>query len=383
MARTTSIEVDTLNHQVLVGVVPRGKRGSAKGEFHYPSSVAVFNGRAYVADSWNHRIQVFDLPEWRFAFEFGDFFCPRWIGVVHDHGKPLLFIVDSNNARLCWHEPGDGRRAGIFDFRSRRFPVSAQVLDSETIEVVFEDDHREVLDIESLIRPPFWTTRLDKPISIVRDVRGFVYVSDYGRRTVEKFSADGAFVGEVLGPDVLTLPGKMVMNGDDLLVADRPANAVFVYNTVNQSARKWEHTFDAPGFIGRSGAGEIWAGTYTMAPDPAGAKFEVFTSGYRFLRTVIFSDVHQPTSIAFAGNRILIADQAARNVMTYRCDYSFAGTLRDQPYDVPVWSVSHDGIGQVYVGAGPIVDLLSAPDLNRLYYIDFESAAIRYNPLEG
>src|SRR5438552_11306886 len=119
MTRMPSIEVDTLHHQIVVGVVGRGRLGSRPGEFHYPSSVAVVNSRAYVADSWNHRVQVFDLPDWKFAFEFRDFFCPKWIEVVHDSGGPLLFVVDTNNARICFHEP-DGRRVGTFDLGTRR-----------------------------------------------------------------------------------------------------------------------------------------------------------------------------------------------------------------------------------------------------------------------
>src|ERR1700733_4852074 len=142
MTRIPSIEVDTLHHQIVVGVVGRGRRGSKPGQFNYPSSVVVVNNRAYVADSWNHRVQVFDLPDWKFAFEFGDFFCPKWIEVVNDRMGPLLFVVDTNNARLCFHRL-DGSRAGTFEFENRRFPVAAHVLNSEEIKVVFEDDSFE------------------------------------------------------------------------------------------------------------------------------------------------------------------------------------------------------------------------------------------------
>ena len=38
--------------------------------------------------------------------------------------------------------------------------------------------------------------RLDKPVCLVRDDRGFIYVSDFGRRTVEMYDTAGSFVGE-------------------------------------------------------------------------------------------------------------------------------------------------------------------------------------------
>jgi DNA-binding beta-propeller fold protein YncE len=378
MTRIPSIKVDTLHHRIVVGTVGRGRRGSKPGEFHYPSSVAIVNNRAYVADSWNHRVQVFDLPDWKFAFEFGDFFCPKGIEVVNDRLGPLLFVVDTNNARLCFHQL-DGRRIGTFKFETRRFPVAAHALNSETIKVVFEDDSFEILDIEFMVRPPWWTTRLDKPISIVSDDRGFVYVSDYSRRTVEKFDADGEFIAEVLGPDVLSLPGPMVMNGNDLLVADRLASAVFIYNTIEQTARRWDYSFDGPGVIGRDGEGAIWVGTHTLQPDSGGTVITVFTADYRFVRTVTFREVHQPTSVAFTSDRILIADRAARNIFSYALDGTFTGPLREQPYDNPVWSVRNDGCGHIYVATGPVGDVLWSAALNRLYYIDTENSAVGYS----
>ncbi len=40
-----------------------GSKGTGPGEFHYPKCVEILNGTAYVVDSWNHRVQLFRLPE--------------------------------------------------------------------------------------------------------------------------------------------------------------------------------------------------------------------------------------------------------------------------------------------------------------------------------
>src|SRR5262249_47176051 len=131
-------------------------------------------------DSWNHRMQAFDLPDWKFTFKFRDLFCPKWIGAVDTGKGPVLCVVDTNNARLCFHQP-DRQQISTFEFGTRRFPVFARVVDADTLEVSFEGGTSKFLDIESIVWRPWWLTRLEKPISVVRDSRGFIYASDFGR----------------------------------------------------------------------------------------------------------------------------------------------------------------------------------------------------------
>jgi hypothetical protein len=371
-------EADTLNHCVRFGDVAHGKLGRGPGEFHYPASVAVLDNRAYVADSWNHRVQAFNLPDWQFVFEFGDFFCPKWIGVVEDRSAPLLAIIDTNNARICFHRP-DGRRVAVCDFEYRRFPISARPVGPGVLDIVCEDDHVEMLRISDVIRPRWRTSRFDKPISLARDRSGSIYVSDIGRRVVEKFDADGNFIAQILRPEVLKESGRMIMNDHDLIVTDRAANHVVLYDTVAGKHRIWECSFDRPGFLGRDPVGQIWVGTYFDRPNTEGASFSVFDSGYRFLRNVKFAEALQPTAISFASDRILIADQASRNVLTFSYAGTFEGFIRDDPYESPVWTIATDGESHLYVGTGAIADLFWAPDLNRLYYIDLENSAVRYS----
>jgi hypothetical protein len=204
-------------------------------------------------------------------------------------------------------------------------------------------------------------------------------VSDIGRRVVEKFDADGNFIAEILGPEVLKESGRMIMNGNDLIVTDRAANHVVLYDTVGGEHRIWEFSFDSPGFLGRDSVGQIWVGTYVDHPNAVGASFSVFDSSYRFVRNVEFAAARQPTFISFASNRILIADQDARNVLTFSYTCSFEGFIRNDPYESPVWTIATDDKSHIYVGTGAIADILWAPDVNRLYYIDLESSAVRYS----
>jgi len=55
---------DFNNHRIILqqreGVVAFGKEGHGEGKLYYPTDVAFFAGKIYVADAYNNRIQVFD-----------------------------------------------------------------------------------------------------------------------------------------------------------------------------------------------------------------------------------------------------------------------------------------------------------------------------------
>jgi DNA-binding beta-propeller fold protein YncE len=67
---------DTLRHQVLVLgfdgslILAIGRRGSAPGEFNFPTSLTLAGGNLYVVDAMNFRVQSF-TPDGRFLNTFG------------------------------------------------------------------------------------------------------------------------------------------------------------------------------------------------------------------------------------------------------------------------------------------------------------------------
>jgi hypothetical protein len=371
--------VDTLHHRINTGGRLLGRQGKAPGEFFYPSAVVVAGNRAFIADSWNHRVQVFDLPAWTFALEFGDFFCPRWIGAAEYRGKPLLIVVDTNNDRICFHDL-TGERLGTFCFQSRRFPVSARVVLPGAIEVAFEDGRTETYMIEALINSKPWKAGFVHPVSIVRDPFGCLYVADDGQRVVEKFDRDGSRVGEVLGPAQLAAPRKMVLNGNDLIVMDRGSRSVAIWDTTALRYRPWDCGLGGADIAGCDPGGAIWIGFRPEEPDSRGATFLVFDPQYRFQRRVIFRESFQPTGIAFSGDLVLISDQTAQNVFVFRQSGELSGLLNDTPGPEPIWSVRVDA-GRTDIAAGPIADVLYLPDSMSLYSLGFSGGVIMRTPL--
>ncbi len=129
---------DELNHRILIQDSTGALRPAA-GQFRYPRAVTVHGGAAFVADSWNHRIQAFQLPEWKFLFDFGGFCCPSSIAVMNG----LLVIADTNNRRLSFHKP-DGTFQ--FDYALSGFPRRVGVNADGSIAVCYDDGASETLE---------------------------------------------------------------------------------------------------------------------------------------------------------------------------------------------------------------------------------------------
>jgi hypothetical protein len=89
--------VDELNSRLLVQdgsglrIVP--------ADLRYPKSATILGSKAFVADSWHHRVLAFSLPALKVDFEFTGFFCPSWIEVMNG----MLVVADTNNCRLSFH----------------------------------------------------------------------------------------------------------------------------------------------------------------------------------------------------------------------------------------------------------------------------------------
>ena len=110
--------VDTVGHRVHVFDVDGkqrfsfGKRGDGKGEFNYPTHVAVdAEGNIYVMDSLNFRVQIFD-GKGAFLSLFGGNGTS-----IHDFIKPKGIAVDSEGH--IWVSDGLRNSIQVFDRKGR------------------------------------------------------------------------------------------------------------------------------------------------------------------------------------------------------------------------------------------------------------------------
>jgi len=100
---------------------------SDNSRFRIPSGLAFdhHRGLLLVADTYNHRVQVFSSDDGSFVSKLGEyghqpgqFNCPGGIAIDHDHDR--IFIVDTSNSRVqLWSRSDQSFLSCIDNYRSR------------------------------------------------------------------------------------------------------------------------------------------------------------------------------------------------------------------------------------------------------------------------
>jgi DNA-binding beta-propeller fold protein YncE len=125
--------VDRFGHRIFIYnpqgilIAAPGGCGAGAAQFHYPADVAVSaQGRAYITDSWNHRIQVIDTATWQFVPIFarpgrepGELLEPR--GILCAGGR--ILVSERENHRLSFFD-----EQGRFQETRSRLPGLRQPL---------------------------------------------------------------------------------------------------------------------------------------------------------------------------------------------------------------------------------------------------------------
>lgn len=226
------------------------------GQFNEPWGVAIDSeGRIFVADTWNGRIQVFDstgrfLRKWGFfnttQGQLGDplaLFGPR--GLAIDAGGNLL-VADTGNKRILQFTPdgellrqagGGGAMLGLFE------EPTALALDPRDGSIYVADAwNRRIQKLDpNLVAIAEWPVASwgsqnlwHKPYVAVAD-NGDVYVTDPENYRVIVFNSAGgikaAFGGFGLEPGRFALPNGLAWDAVNrtLLVADADAHRVQIF----------------------------------------------------------------------------------------------------------------------------------------------------------
>ena len=182
-----------------------GGEGAGPGRFRQPCQVAVMGDEVYVADTWNGRIQVFDL-EGRYQREWGgDLFGPRGVAAggdarvyVADTGNHRVRVFDSvGHQQTAWgglgNEPGQFREpTGI--------AVDAQgtvfVCDNGNARVQMFDGAGRFLGAFPV---PGWRVEVYSEPKIALDEAGLVWVTVPLLREVRAYGRDGTVKRTIVG----------------------------------------------------------------------------------------------------------------------------------------------------------------------------------------
>lgn len=228
-----------------------GEPGEAPGQFREPWGIAVDRqGRVYVADTWNHRIQVFDaqgrwLTQWgglvdnagRASGGEGRFYGPRGLA-LDEQGR--LYVADTGNKRIQVFDAG-GRFVAQFGGAGAlpgqlNEPVGL-AFDSQGTIWVADTWNRRVQQLTAQGQPlrqwpvPGWEGEsiANKPYLVV-DAAGIVYVSDPENHRLLLFRGDGTPLAVWrLAGGALNLPTGLALDAEGrLLVADSANDRIVV-----------------------------------------------------------------------------------------------------------------------------------------------------------
>ena len=178
-----------------------GEYGSGPLQFNTPTGVAIspITGQVYVADWWNHCIQVLN-SDLTFSYSFGSAGSAN--GQFHNpchiafDSQGLVYATDWGNHRIQNFSP-DGRFMATFGSRG------------------------------------FFPRQLKGPWGITIDTTGtgLVYVSEEGNDRISVFTSDGVFVGrEGSNIDQFNTPKGIIFNKEGFLyICDRVNKRVVVY----------------------------------------------------------------------------------------------------------------------------------------------------------
>ncbi|HHJ05950.1 MAG TPA: hypothetical protein ENK24_00455 [Anaerolineae bacterium] len=191
-----------------------GSNGQGEGQFVNPRALTVSpQGQIYVADSGNHRVQVFD-QNGNFLKQWGGEEGPApgqlteiWGIAVSEDGK--VYVSDTWNHRVQIFDE-DGNYLSEFG--------------------LFADTQGDV----NAAPGNFWGPR-----DILLDRDGNLYVADTGNKRIQKFTPDGQFLGAWGGGGIT--PGRFE---EPVGLATDSAGNIYVADTWNRRVQKFDSSFN-------------------------------------------------------------------------------------------------------------------------------------------
>ncbi|XP_057336422.1 RING finger protein nhl-1 isoform X1 [Microplitis mediator] len=208
------VVADSSNHRVQVFdgngnfIKEFGTYGSGEGEFDCLAGVAVNRiGQFIIADRYNHRIQVLD-PSGRFLRAFGSQgtgdgrFNYPW-GITTD-ALGFIYVCDKENHRVQVFQ-SDGTFVGKFGSCGSgrgqlEHPHYIAVSNTNRVIVSDSNNHRiQIFDVGGRVLTAFGSEGSDDgqfkfPRGVAVDDQGYIIVADSGNNRIQIFTPEGAFL---------------------------------------------------------------------------------------------------------------------------------------------------------------------------------------------
>ncbi len=213
--------------------------GAAPGLLNLPRNVAVSDDGAFlVADSGNHRIQVF-APDGSLVTQWGsscELYTADLPGCVDPDGAGPLELGDGQMREPWGIAVGPQGNIYVADTWNHRILVFDRAAKQLAKWGTFATTNGEAVGGESA----FWGPR-----GLAIDGAGNVFVADTGNKRIQVFDAAGAFLGQFGGGGVVE--GRFDEPVGLALIPrpnGEPGGTLFVADTWNRRVQKFEVTFD-------------------------------------------------------------------------------------------------------------------------------------------
>lgn len=230
-----------------------GEPGREAARFSEPRGLACDSaGNLYVADTKNHRIQVFD-PAGRPLRAFGskgpgDGQLNEPCGVAVD-AQGDVWVADTWNARIA-HFSADGAwRGAIVDLEKPFFGPRAVAVSRGAVCVADTGNKRIVRFDPNGRRLNDWggngngPGQFVEPVGLAADAAGNLYVADTGNHRIQVFDPEGKFVRQftVFGwKDFYTEPYIALGPAGTVFVTDSTAGRICLYDAQGVVKRTWK-----------------------------------------------------------------------------------------------------------------------------------------------
>ncbi len=183
-----------------------GQEGAGDGEFQNPVGIGIDEkGTVFVADTSNHRIQIFDTKgAFKSSFQvISEEVLIRPIDIAVDPNTDELYVTGNNNHKLMVFDQSgkllrewgrNGEDVGEF-----RFPATVVVTPDSVVAVVDVFNTRAQLFTgagEYLIEIGKWGVlqgQLVRPKGVAIDNSGLIYISDSYMNVIQVFNDEGKF----------------------------------------------------------------------------------------------------------------------------------------------------------------------------------------------
>lgn len=205
-----------------------GEFGTAEGQFAEPSGVAV-NSRneILVADTNNHRIQVFD-ENGKFLFKFGDvgradgqFFFPNRVAVAPKSGDIIITERNPTHQVQIYNQYGQFVRKFGADVLQHPRGIT---VDNEDRIVIVECKVMKVVifDIFGKVLKKFGCSKyVEFPNGVAVNDKEEIFISDNRAHCVKVFNYEGIFLRQIGGEGLTNYPISVCINRrGEILIAD-------------------------------------------------------------------------------------------------------------------------------------------------------------------